>query len=102
MQVMAKVTPDLFRRKMTGRLLEASKKNIRKFEEAAFGDKRWAAEAGLNELTAELLRMVGRNDLAEEFDEKKDQLLSRGKTLEPMRKARKPRKKKKPDPPTES
>lgn len=97
MQVMANVTPDLFRRKMTWRLMRSVEDKILEFKQAAVHDNTGAVTAGINDLAAKVLRLAGRPELAAEFDRARDRAIEDIEATPPMRK----RAKRKKQPPKE-
>jgi hypothetical protein len=92
MLAMANVTPDLFRRKMTWRVMQSVEKQIEAFTRAGVHDNNGAVVAGVNELAARMAVLAGRPDLASEFERKRDRAIEDAKSTPPMR--RRTRKKK--------
>lgn len=86
MQAMANVTPGMFRRKMTFRLMRSVEEKIVEFKQAAMHDNTGAVTAGINDLTAKVLRLAGRPELAAEFDRARDRAIEDIEATPPMRK----------------
>lgn len=94
MLAMANVTPDLFRRKMTFRVMQSVEAKIDEFKQAGVHDNAGAVAAGINDLAAKVLRLANRPELAAEFERARDRAIEDIRSTPPMRK----RAKRKPKP----
>lgn len=85
MLAMPNVTPDLFRRKMTWRMMKSVEDKAEEFTAAAVHDNAGAVKAGLNSLAARFVTLAGRPDLAELFEEERDRAIETIRSTPPMR-----------------
>lgn len=86
---MPTVPPDLFRRKLAHRALTKIEAAIRAFDELAQTDNTVAAEAGYLDIAVTIARKLKREDLAQEFEARRQEVVVRALTAKPIRRSRK-------------
>jgi hypothetical protein len=82
---MPSVPPEIFRRRMTARLLEDAITSIRKLEAALLADNAGAAAAARYHLAAEVSNTLHQHDLMENYVKLRNDAISQALAIQPMR-----------------
>lgn len=82
---MPTVPPELFRRRMTARILEDAEGAINKLEQALLADTAAAATAARYHIAAQVMGILHREDLMQDFLRLRNESIRQAQSLEPMR-----------------
>lgn len=85
MLTMTDVTPNLFRRKMTWRMMQTVEKKLEEFHAAGIHDNGGAMKAGMLDLAAKAAELAGEPDVAKRFASERDRMIELINTTPPMR-----------------
>lgn len=83
--LMSTVPPEIFRRRMTARLLEDAEAAILKLEQALLADNAGAATAARYHIAAVVMTKLHREDLSQEFLKLRNESIAAAKAIQPMR-----------------
>ena len=83
---MPSVPPEIFRRRMTARLLEDTIASIRKLEAALLADNAGAATAARYHIAAEVSHILHQHDDMERYVQLRNEAITSAQAIQPMRK----------------
>lgn len=79
------VPPEIFRRRMTARLLEDAEESIQKLEQALLADNAGAASASRYHLAAVIAGILHDDDLQQHFLKRRNEAIQQARNIQPMR-----------------
>ncbi len=82
---MAKIPPELFRRKKTFQMLQFVEASVEEFRAVGARDNYNAVMAGYNDLAAHFATLAGRQDIAKDFGNARDSLIAAAKDAPRLR-----------------